>query len=49
MSDGRTDDIAQAQSIAEVALHTYAENRVDIIRGLSDTLGTDVTHFSINR
>jgi hypothetical protein len=30
MSDGRTDDIAQAQSLAEVALHAYAENGVEV-------------------
>jgi hypothetical protein len=28
MSDGRTDDLTQAQSIAEAALRAYAENRV---------------------
>src|SRR5438270_13697357 len=28
MSDGRTDDLAQAQSIAEAALRAYAGNRV---------------------
>jgi hypothetical protein len=28
MSDGRTDDLTQAQSIAEAALRAYAGNRV---------------------
>jgi hypothetical protein len=27
MSDGRTEDIAQAQSLADTALRAYAENR----------------------
>jgi len=28
MSDGRTDDSAQAQALAEAALHVFAENRL---------------------
>jgi hypothetical protein len=35
MSDGRTDYLAQAQSIAEAALRAYAENRVTALKGLA--------------
>jgi hypothetical protein len=28
ISDGRTDDLAQAESLSEAALRTYAENRL---------------------
>jgi hypothetical protein len=34
MSDGRTDDLARAQSIAEEALRVYAENRVTVLERL---------------
>jgi hypothetical protein len=35
MSDGRTDDLAQAQSIAKAALRPYAENRVTALERLA--------------
>jgi hypothetical protein len=30
MSDGRSDDLARAQSLAEAALRAYAENRIEV-------------------
>jgi hypothetical protein len=41
VSEGRTDELARAQSIAEAALRAYAENRVTLADGFDHSLCSD--------
>jgi hypothetical protein len=41
VSEGRTDELARAESIAEAALRAYAENRVTLANGFDHSRCSD--------